>query len=253
MIALLIVGDEILSGQVEDVNLGYMISRFSEAGYDPGEARIVRDDVNEIAEALETLTRRYDYVVSAGGVGPTHDDVTLEGAARAFGVPLEENAEMRAFLEEHYTGDFNETVRQMAYLPQNAEVIGRHESHWPIIRYGNCFLLPGVPVALRSKVQRILSLLPPLKQHVVGKLYVTPDESAFAAELKALQASHPEVSIGSYPIIGESRYRAYVTVKAKDEPAAHSVFATLRDYFTSFGWLVETEEPAAKESGTDDV
>ena len=245
MFAVLIIGDEILSGQVKDENLPYIIETFTRAGYTVGEARIVGDNTRHIAEAVKALSGTYDFVVTSGGVGPTHDDVTLAGVAHAFDVPLELHAGMEHFLKSHYHSGFNEAVGQMAMLPKGAEITIGEDHRWPVIRMNNCYVLPGLPVALRDKVRRILKSLPPLATNWIARLYLRADESVFAGWLKELQARQPEVSVGSYPKIGEDEYQVQVTLKSSQQPALFSAFAETRDYFKHTGWLVNAVPPEA--------
>ena len=125
VLALVIIGDEILSGKVVDENLPFMIDRFSRAGYPPCEVRIIGDNLALISRTVGELMGHYSYVVTAGGVGPTHDDLTHAGVAAAFGVPLQANSDMLAFLSAAHGNRLTSSIRRMAMLPQGAEVIGR--------------------------------------------------------------------------------------------------------------------------------
>lgn len=243
MIALLVIGDEILSSQVRDENLSFMIHTFASAGFDIGEARIVRDEIDEIAGAFRELAAKYDYVVSAGGVGPTHDDVTLLSVAKAFNRELELNPEMLRFLAERHSGEMNDAVRRMASMPVGTEVTGADEAHWPIIRYENCFILPGLPVALRAKVERIVGRLPLQQQSYVARIFLNADESAFAEQLAACQSARHDITIGSYPVVGISEYRAYVTIKSKELERVKSALAELLQRIGVSEWIVKIEEP----------
>lgn len=224
MIAVVLVGDEILSAQVRDENLFYIIDRLSEAGYETGEARIIRDDVEEIARTFRELCGKYEYVISAGGVGPTHDDVTLDGVARAFGVPLELNERMREFLLGHHGEEMGKSVVKMAMLPAGSVVDTGNDRRWPLVRVENCFVLPGLPRALRDKIDRIVAKLPMLDRSWIARLYLAVAEDMIADWLGELQERHPSVAIGSYPVLDEARYRTRLTFKATERGAVESVY-----------------------------
>lgn len=243
MIALLVIGDEILSSQVRDENLTFMIRAFSSAGYDIGEARIVRDDIEQIAQAFRDLAAHYDFVVSSGGVGPTHDDVTLMSVARAFDRELELNQDMLRFLTHQREHEESASIRRMASMPVGTKVMGADDVHWPIIQYANCYILPGLPVALRAKVDRIVRMLPVQTPNWVGRIFLTVDESNFAELLSAFQAAHPDIVIGSYPVVGMSTYRAYVTIKSRDAERVREALSELIEQIGPSEWIAYTEEP----------
>lgn len=224
MIAVVLVGDEILSAQVRDENLFYIIDRLSEAGYETGEARIIRDDVEEIARTFRELAGKYEYVISAGGVGPTHDDVTLDGVARAFDVPLALNEQMREFLSGHHGSEMGKSVVKMAMLPEGSEVDTGNDRRWPLVRKENCFILPGLPRALRDKIDRIVAKLPLLDRSWIARLYLVAAEDVIADWLGELQERYPSVAVGSYPVLDEERYSTRLTFKGRDSEAVRAAF-----------------------------
>lgn len=243
MLAIVIIGDEILSGQVDDENLSFMIQQFSHAGYPPREVRIVRDEADVIAGAVSELLARYTYVVTSGGVGPTHDDVTHTGVAQAFGVPLEQNPAMLSFLGARHTDDRTAGVVRMAMLPQGSEVLGHEDGRWPIIRKENCFMLPGLPQALRDKVPRLIALLPRVAPAWVAAVYLDAEEVLFSHWLDELQQKQSAVTIGSYPVLHEPEFKTRVSITSRSRDAVSSVVSLIEAYARPHGWFVRAEKP----------
>ena len=238
MVAILLIGDEILSADVREANLHLMLSALARIGYRTGEVRIVRDEIDEIASAFRALADRYDYVFSAGGIGPTHDDKTLQAAAEAFDTPITTHPEMLSFLKGRYGEPLSPMVARMADLPQDTEVLGCNEGRWPLIRWHHVFVLPGLPRALADKMDRIVTLLPPLDRAWSSELYLSEDESAFADWLGEVQARHPEASIGSYPVVGDFDYRTRLVIRGLDREVVNTAAALMRRYVAGRGWLV---------------
>ena len=147
--AVLVIGDEILSGRTKDRNIGYIAEYLAKIGVDLREARVVPDVEEEIVAALDALRQRYDYVITTGGIGPTHDDITADAVARAFGVPIGEDPRVIALMTERYApGDLTPARRRMARIPAGAELIDNPISRAPGFRIGNVFVLAGVPTVM---------------------------------------------------------------------------------------------------------
>lgn len=238
MVAILLIGDEILSAAVREANLHPMLTTLTEMGYQVGEVRIVRDDEHEIAGALRALRTQYEYLFTSGGIGPTHDDLTLSAAASAFDRPPATHPQMLAFLSERYGDDMTPMVRRMADLPEETEVLGCEEGRWPVIRWRNVFILPGLPRALQDKMERIRTILPHLERAWTALLYLSADESSFADHLMDIQREYPGISIGSYPVVGDYDYRSRLAIRGTDRDEVRRVTDRLRDYVARKGWLV---------------
>ena len=238
MVGILLIGDEILSGGVRESNLHPMVTTLEGIGYSVGEVRIVRDDVTEIAEAYRALADRYEFVISAGGIGPTHDDVTAEGVALALGLDLEVNPEMVRFLKARYGEPLAPMVARMAELPPGTEVLGRAEGHWPLIRCGSLFILPGLPRALTDKIARVARILPARSRIVTAELYLTEDESDFADWLDRFQRETPTVAIGSYPMVGDYDHRSRIVVRGRDRDAVFAAASSIKRHFRERRTLV---------------
>jgi molybdenum cofactor synthesis domain-containing protein len=196
----LIIGNEILSGRTRDANLAFLGERLNALGIRLMEARVVPDQDGVIIDTLNEVRRRFDYVFTTGGIGPTHDDITAECVARAFGVPLIQHPEARAILEAHYPpGELNEARLRMANTPEGATLIENPVSRAPGFQIGNVFVMAGIPAIMQAMFESLKHRLtggePLLSKTVAAAL----PESILAPGLTAIQERYPEVEIGSYP------------------------------------------------------
>jgi molybdenum cofactor synthesis domain-containing protein len=200
--AMVIIGNEILSGRTQDINLQYLAKGLNDVGIRLAEVRVVPDIPEAIVGAVNALRSAYDYVFTTGGIGPTHDDITAECVARAFGRPLIRNPEAMALLEAHYrrTGrEFNEARMRMANTPEGATLIANPVSTAPGFQVENVYVMAGVPVVMQAMLD---GLKPQLKggqtmlsRSVGGEV----GEGIIAQALGGLQARYPDIDIGSYP------------------------------------------------------
>ena len=218
--AVLIIGDEILSGRTREANLSYLAERLGARGIPVVEARVVRDDSAAIIDAVNTLRIRYTYVFTSGGIGPTHDDITARCIAQAFGVPVERNAEAVRRLTAHYEpGQLNDARLTMADMPVGASLIDNPVSAAPGFRIENVHVLAGVPMVFQAMVDAIVGGLaggpPLLGRTVVCRL----GEGTIAADLAAIQARYPTVSIGSYPYLRQGLVGVSLVVRGTDDAA----------------------------------
>lgn len=223
--ALLVIGDEILSGRTQDQNVAQVADWMNRQGIRLAEVRIVPDDEARIVEAVNALRRTHDYLFTTGGIGPTHDDITVDSIAAAFGVPVIVHPEARRVLEDYYRGrpgGLTEARLRMARVPQGAELIPNPLSGAPGVRMDNVFILAGVP----SIAGRMLEALDGKLEG--GRPVVSVTVGAFAAEsdvadlLRETQAAHPGVAIGSYPFAKEGRYGANFVMRSDDGAAAEA-------------------------------
>jgi len=227
--SLLIIGDEILSGRTKDANLSYLATWLNEVGIQLGEVRVVPDVECEIAEAVNALRPNFDYVFTTGGIGPTHDDITVDSIAAAFGVPVVTHPEAYARMEAHYGKEnFTEARKRMTRVPEGAELVDNPVSIAPGIRIENVFIMAGVPKIMQAMLEDIRPHLKVGRKVWTQSLTVHAPESKIAEELGKIQDANPETSIGSYPfyiggygstIVVRSANTAAVT-KAMDEVQA---------------------------------
>ncbi|NWG46759.1 MAG: competence/damage-inducible protein A [Alphaproteobacteria bacterium] len=218
--AVLLIGDELLAGRTRDSNLAHIAVALGEIGIPVREARIVADSEAEIVEALDALRGRYAFVFTTGGIGPTHDDITADCVAKAFGVRLVEHPEALARLEAHYGPErFNAARRRMARVPEGAELIDNPVSVAPGFRVGNVFVMAGIPVVMQAMLESVKGSLPggpAIATHVV--LAAGP-EGDLAAPLGAIQARYPELAIGSYPSLSGGRIVTRLVARGADASA----------------------------------
>lgn len=215
--AILVIGNEILSGRTRDGNIQYIAEQMDSIGISIAEARIVPDIETEIVAAVRALCQRYDYVFTTGGIGPTHDDITAESIAVAFHRALELHPEAMARLEAHYgADDFTPARQRMARIPQGASLIDNPVSVAPGFRIENVFVLPGVPKIMQPM---LLGIVPTLqggpKKHSITICTMLP-ESVLADGLAVIQADFPDVQIGSYPYMKPGQVGVSVVVRGVD-------------------------------------
>jgi len=218
--SLVIIGDEILSGRTQDLNLSYLASWLNEAGIQLAEVRVVPDVTAEIAAAVNALRSKYDYVFTTGGIGPTHDDITAESIAEAFGVPVIQHPEAYRRMEAHYGPEkFTEARKRMTRVPEGAELIDNPVSIAPGIRIDNVFIMAGVPKIMQAMLEGIRPHLRVGRKVWTQALTVHAPESKIADELGMLQDTNPDTSIGSYPFYHTSRVGTQIVVRSANKRA----------------------------------
>lgn len=238
--AVVIIGNEILSGRTRDANLAYLAKGLNEAGIQLLEGRVIPDLEGVIVETVNALRRVYDYVITTGGIGPTHDDITAASIARAFGVPLERNAEAVRRLEAYYARPdvsvaLTEARLRMANIPRGAELVENPVSGAPGFRLGNVYVLAGVPSIMQAMFE---ALKPHLRSGVVmcsREITVFRPESEVAATLAGLQARYPDVDMGSYPFVREGRFGTSLVLRAGEESRLAEAAAALEAALQALG------------------
>lgn len=216
--ALLVIGDEILSGRTQDKNIAQVAAWLGVQGIRLGEVRVVADDTGAIVEAVNALRARNDYLFTTGGIGPTHDDITVDAVAEALGVGVVIHPEARAILERYYEsrGGLNEARLRMARVPDGADLIPNRMSGAPGIRIGNVFLMAGVPSITAGMLDALTGELEgglPLLSQTVGSWVA---ESEVADLLRESERAHEGCVIGSYPFFREGRVGANFVIRSVD-------------------------------------
>jgi molybdenum cofactor synthesis domain-containing protein len=234
--ALLVIGDEILSGRTQDLNVAQVARWLNEQGIRLAEVRIVPDDIGRIAETVNALRRNHDYLFTTGGIGPTHDDITVDAMAAAFGVPAIIHSEARNILEDYYRdrpGGLTEARLRMARVPEGAELIPNPSSGAPGVKIDNVYILAGVPHIAASMLEALTGKLEGGRPVVSVTVGARAAESDVADLLRETEDSNPGVAIGSYPFFRDGRYGANFVIRSEDGELARrtgdELAARLRD------------------------
>ena len=216
---LLVIGDEILSGRTKDANIGATADFCTDLGIELKEVRVVSDETDEIVDAINALRARYTYVFTTGGIGPTHDDITADAVAKAFGVALPINAQAREMLESRWrqTGtEVNEARLRMARIPEGADLIVNSVSAAPGFRIGNVHVMAGVPVIMRAMLEALVPTLKGGKKVLSVTVKAAVGEGTVGGPLGALQEEYPDVKMGSYPQMGHERIMTELVLRSTD-------------------------------------
>ena len=243
--AIMVIGDEILSGRTQDTNSNYIARMLTSLGIDLSEIRVVPDVEDEIVAAVNALRARYTYVFTTGGIGPTHDDITADAIAKAFGVGIGHHPEVMKLLEARFKpGEFNEARQRMARIPFTATLVKNSVSIAPGFQIGNVFVMAGVPSVMRAMRDEIA----PRLNHGVVMQSVTVKapvgEGKVAAGLEVIQKDFPTVAIGSYPYAGESGFGTHLVARSRDGDLLEKVALAIEELVRREG-AVPSRIPAA--------
>ncbi|MGF1456425.1 MAG: competence/damage-inducible protein A [Alphaproteobacteria bacterium] len=233
---ILIIGDEVLSGRTQDTNISMIANELGALGIQVIEARVVPDVQDRIVEAVNALRASCTYVFTTGGIGPTHDDITADAIAAAFGVPIGERADAVALLEAHYPpGEFTAARRRMTRIPNGAELIDNPVSKAPGFQLGNVFVMAGVPAIAKAMMVSVVPRLvggPKMESHTVGAHLA---EGHLAEPLGAIQAQFPDVRIGSYPFYRNRQFGVSVVARATDPDMLEAAVSAIRQAIRDLG------------------
>lgn len=212
---ILLIGNEILSGKIQDANAAYLCRELRALGVDVRRVTVIPDEAAVIADEVAVFSRDYDVVFTSGGVGPTHDDVTMHGVARAMGVPVVRHPALVATLESYYGDRINDAQLRMAEIPEGAELVAAGSLRFPTVVMRNVYILPGVPEIFRQKFDAIRERFREAPIHL-RNVFVTIGEGTLAAYLNTLLRDFPLLLLGSYPEFSNPDYRVKVTLESRD-------------------------------------
>ena len=216
--ALIIIGNEILSGRTQDKNLSYLANWLNEIGIQLSEVRIIRDEEGIIIETVNYLRKTYNYVFTTGGIGPTHDDITSLSIARAFNVDLEINDKALSILKEYYKdSELTDARMKMTMMPKGAELVDNPISRAPGFKMENVFVMAGIPLIMQGMLEGARQYLKGGDVIKTTSVDVFTPESNVAEDLAQLQNKFPNVEIGSYPFSKENKFGTSLVLRSKDE------------------------------------
>jgi len=213
--ALLVIGNEILSGKVRDTNSAFLAVELRKLGVDLERILTIADEIDLIARETRAMSEAYDFVFTSGGIGPTHDDITMDGIAQAFGRKVEFNQSMLDRMARYSEKPLNDAMKKMALIPTGADVLDVGGLWFPVVVVENVHIFPGIPELFEKKFHSISDRFSGVP-FVLRKLYVRENESDIAEILNALLREFPELMLGSYPRINEEHYRVMLTLESRD-------------------------------------
>jgi len=219
--AIVVIGDEILSGQIEDCNSFYFTKELRELGVTVKFMAIIPDDIDEIAETVRHVAGKYDFVFTSGGIGPTHDDVTIEGISRAFNTGIIRDTGLEEMIRKNFSEHSVESALKMSEIPEGSRLIWENGLRFPLIEFRNVFIFPGIPEYLQTKFEAIKERFREAP-FFVRTLFVRLPESDIASLLEDTVKRFPGVKIGSYPRIEKEGHTIKITIESKDSETADS-------------------------------
>ena len=211
---IVIIGDEILSGKFADENAVFLIRELRALGVDLRRVTMIPDVVDDIAATVTSFASKFDYVFTSGGVGPTHDDLTIEGIAKGFGTRVVREPELEKRVRAYWGAKLAEPNLRLADVPEGCELVYGKDQIWPVVAYQNVFILPGVPALFQRKFVDIRDRFR-AEPVTVARLYINADEGEIADDLNAVVAAFPSVKVGSYPRFSEKDFRVLITLEGK--------------------------------------
>jgi molybdenum cofactor synthesis domain-containing protein len=227
---ILVIGDEILSGRTKDKNIGFIAEYLTNIGIDLKEVRVVSDDEGDIIAALNALRKRYAYVFTTGGIGPTHDDITADSVAKAFGVGIDHHPEVVARFKERFKDDLNEARLRMARIPDGAELVQSATILAPGFMIGNVIVMAGVPSIMQAMMDIVAPKLKSGVRMLSDTVRANAREGDIGSPLRDIQTAHPDTSIGSYPFLDEeSKPNTNIVVRSRDADKLAAAMADVQE------------------------
>lgn len=239
---IVIIGDEILTGKFADENAAFLIHELRALGVELRRVVMIPDELDDIATTVVDTAGRFDHVFTSGGVGPTHDDLTMAGIARGFGTHVVREPDLERRVRAHYGDKLVEANLRLADVPAGCTLVGwGRDSVWPVVSYRNVYILPGVPALFRRKFVDIRDTFRS-EPMTVARVYIDADEGQIAGDLDAVVAAFPNVRIGSYPRFAEQEFRVMVTLEGRITEDVAGAQAMLADRLGAR--VVKRDEPA---------
>ena len=212
---ILIIGNEILSGKVQDANSPYLCRELRALGVEIKRISVIPDDVDSIAEEAAAFSTAYDIVITTGGVGPTHDDVTIHGIAKGLGRRVISHPDLERVLQRLYGERANRVHLRMAQVPEGADLVGQPDLVFPVVIVKNIYIFPGVPEILKQKFEGIKERFRDTP-FFLKRVFVTSGEGSIAEHLDAVMREYPGLLLGSYPELHNPEYKVALTLESKD-------------------------------------
>ncbi|HEU4342582.1 MAG TPA: competence/damage-inducible protein A [Candidatus Binatia bacterium] len=212
---IVIIGNEVLSGKTQDTNSYFLCAQLRQLGVEVQKISTIPDEIEQIGQEVVTFSKRFDLVFTTGGVGPTHDDVTIEGVARGFGVKVIRNPDLERRMRQRLGADINETRLRMANVPEGAELLATEALFAPVIKLHNVFIFPGIPRILQERFEAIKEGFREAP-YFLKTVYVRYGEGVIATILNDVLANFPKLLLGSYPVLDAVDYKVKVTLESKD-------------------------------------
>jgi molybdenum cofactor synthesis domain-containing protein len=224
--AIVIIGDEILTGKFADENAAFLIGELRALGVDLRRITVIPDDRDDIAATVTECAARFDHVFTSGGVGPTHDDITIASIAHGFGVGVARHPELESRVRAYWGDALAVANLRLADIPDGASLVYGTDEIWPVVAFKNVYILPGVPALFRRKFLDIRDRFR-ASALTTARLYLDADEGDIAPFLDATVAAFPAVRIGSYPRFHERDFKVLITLESRDAPSVSAALAHL--------------------------
>jgi FAD synthetase len=229
---IVIIGNEVLSGKTQDINSYFFCAELRQLGVDVQKISTISDEIELIGQEVAAFSKRFDWVFTSGGVGPTHDDVTIEGIAHGFGLKVIRHPDIERRMRQRLGTDVNEARLRMANVPQGAELLATEALFAPVVKIHNVFIFPGIPKILQERFHAIKERFRDTP-YFLKVVYVKQGEGVIASIMNDLLLEYPQLLLGSYPVLDIPEYKVKVTLESKDstylERALQSFLSSLPD------------------------
>lgn len=223
---IIIIGNEVLSGKTQDTNSHFLCVELRRLGVEVQKISTIQDEIDLIGEEVAYFSKRFDFVFTTGGVGPTHDDVTIEGIARGFSVPVVRHPEIENRMRQRLGGDVNEARLRMANVPEGAVLLATEALFAPVVNIQNVYIFPGIPRILQERFHAIKERFRGAP-YLLKNVFVRYGEGVIASALNELLAKFPHLLLGSYPVLDLPDYKVKVTLESKDSDYLEGALKTL--------------------------